>query len=79
MKDLVITSKRLKKETYIIATCFLIASLINIAAIILYKTPWYEIFTQIGYVVFITSIFYFLTIFFRLIIYMIRRLYRRIH
>lgn len=58
MKDLIITSRRLKKEIYILSTCFIIAFLINIFSIITFKTPWYEIFTQIGYVIVITFVLY---------------------
>lgn len=58
MKDLIITSRRLKKEIYILSTCFIIAFLINIFSIIAFKTPWYEIFTQIGYVIVITFVLY---------------------
>jgi len=60
MKDLVITSRRLKKEIYILSACFTAAFLINIFSIITFKTPWYEMFTQIGYVVVITFILYFI-------------------
>jgi hypothetical protein len=58
MKDIIITSRRLKKEIRIISICFIIAFLINIFSIITFKTPWYEIFTQIGYVIVITFVLY---------------------
>lgn len=60
MKDLVITSKRLKKELYIFLACFVIAFSINAYAVATYKTPWSELFTQIGYVMVITLLLYLL-------------------
>lgn len=74
MKDLIITSNRLKKEIYILSTCFIIAFLINIFSIITFKTPWYEMFTQIGYVVAITLILYLFVVMVRAIVFLIRKL-----
>lgn len=65
MKDLVITSKRIKKEFYIFLACFVIAFIINVVAVTTYKTPWSEIFTQIGYVIIITALLYLLSAFAR--------------
>lgn len=73
MEELVITKKRLKKEILIFAICFLIAFAINIIAIIYFKTPWYEIFTQIGYVLIILLLFYLTVIFVRFIVYLIKK------
>lgn len=77
MKDIVISSKRMKKEVAILLACFIIAFVINIASIVIYKTSWLEIFTQIGYVIIITLILYLGVTFLRLIIYLINRLVRR--
>lgn len=77
MKDIVISSKRVKKEVAILLTCFIIAFVINIASIVIYKTSWLEIFTQIGYVVVITLVLYLIVAFIRFIIYLINRLIRR--
>lgn len=74
MKDLVITAKKLRKEILILAVCFIAAFIINIVSIIIYKTPWYEIFTQIGYILVITLLFYIFAIVLRLIIFFIRKL-----
>lgn len=74
MKDLIITSNRLKKEIYILSTCFIIAFLINIFSIITFKTPWYEMFTQIGYVVAITLILYLFVVMVRAVVFLIRKL-----
>lgn len=74
MKNLVITAKKLRKEILISAVCFIAAFIINIISIIIYKTPWYEIFTQIGYILVITLLFYIFAIVLRLIIFYIRKL-----
>lgn len=54
MKDTLITAKQKKWALGALLACFLIAFGINLGAIISYGTPWYEIFTQIGFVVVIT-------------------------
>lgn len=77
MKDIIITSKRLKKEIYILSTCFIIAFLINIFSIIAFKTPWYEIFTQIGYVLVITLILYLLVAIVRVVTILIKKMFTR--
>ncbi len=77
MKDLIITSSRLKKEIYVVSACFITAFATNIVAIIIFKTPWYETFTQIGYVIVITVVLYLIVTFFRFVIYLINKLVRR--
>jgi uncharacterized membrane protein len=74
MKDIVFTSKRIKKEAYILLGCFAFAFILNILSIFIYKTQWFEIFTQIGYVVIITIILYFLITLGRLVIIPILKL-----
>ena len=77
MKDIIITAKKVKKEIVIILVCFALAFLINIGSIIAFKTPWYEMFTQIGYVIVITLILYFITSFLRLIVYLLKKTTRK--
>ncbi len=77
MKDLIITSKRLKKEIFILSACFIIAFLINIFSIITFKTPWYEMFTQIGYVIIISITLYLLVAMVRAVALLIKRLIKR--
>lgn len=71
MKDIIISSKQQKRELRILLYCFIFAFLLNITGIILYKTPVKEVVTQIGYVVVIAFILYFIIAAFRLLIYMI--------
>ncbi len=77
MKDIIISSKRVKKEVAILLACFTMAFIINVASIVIYKTSWLEIFTQIGYVIIITLTLYLVVAFIRLIIYLICRLTKR--
>ena len=51
MKDIIITSKKLKQERNIFLLSFLLAFIINVIAIIIYSRPWIEIISQIGYVI----------------------------
>lgn len=61
MKDIIITSKKLKQERNIYLLSFLLAFIINVIAIIIYSRPWIEIISQIGYVIVISfsSILYY--------------------
>lgn len=60
MKDIVITSKTIKKERNIYILCFILSFIVNIIAIIIYTRPWIEMFSQIGYVIVISVLLYFL-------------------
>ena len=58
MKDTVITADVKRRELWILLACFAVANVINWVAIIKFATPWYEVFSQIGYVVVTTCILY---------------------
>ena len=68
MKDIVITSRRIKKELYILLGCFALACILNVISIILFQTTWLEVFTQFGYVLIISFGINFLITFIRLVI-----------
>lgn len=74
MKEIVISPKRLKKEITIFAICFVIGFIFNVYAVIRYQTPWHELFTQLGYVLLITISLYFVVVFIRFILYLIKNL-----
>lgn len=74
MKDIVITSERVRKELTVMAVCFAIAFGLNIAAIIIYVKPWHEMFTQIGFVIVIAAVLYVTAAFFRILYYIVKRL-----
>ena len=77
MKDIVFTRKRQKKELLIFGFCFAIGFLMNLISIIVYKTPWYEIFTQIGYVFVIGVVLYLLLAIVRSLIKLIKSINRK--
>ena len=58
MKDTLITAHRKLVELKTAGVCLLLAVLVNIGCIIYYHTPFYEVFTQIGYTVVIALGFY---------------------
>lgn len=58
MKDTVITAQAKKRELWILLACFVVANITNWVAIIRFSAPWYEVFTQIGYVVVTTLVIY---------------------
>lgn len=73
MKDIVISAQKVKRELYILLGCFIFAFLLNITAIIIYKTSWIEIFTQIGYVIVIAVGLYLFIALIRFLIYLIKK------
>ncbi len=58
MKDTIISAAVKRRELWILLACFVVANIVNWVAIIKFQTPWYEIFTQIGYVLVTTALFY---------------------
>jgi len=62
MKDITITSSRIKKELYIFLILFFIAFLMNVYAIIVYGGAWAELFTQLHFVLVLALIFYLLVV-----------------
>ena len=73
MKDTVITAKRKKTELLTLLACFGLAFLLNVGCIIYYQTPFYEMFTQIGFMLVITLGLYLVWTAIRLIIWLFRR------
>ena len=75
MKDLVISGRKVKRELLIALGCFICAVLINIICIIVYHSQWHEIFTQIGFTVFVAIALYVLLLIVRLIILACRKIF----
>lgn len=73
MKDTLITAERKKQEIKCFGICFAAAVLINLGAIIHFGTPWYELFTQLGYTLLIALVFYALAVLIRLVIHWFRK------
>jgi len=74
MKDRIITAKHQKKELRILLYCFIVAFLLNIISVIIYKTPLVEIFTQIGYILAVSLVLYLFIFLIRLIIFLVKAL-----
>lgn len=77
MKDIVITSQKIKRERNIYLVCLLAAVAINIGAIIAYERPWMEMFTQIGYVFVVSLFIYLILCLVRLAVYALCCLWRK--
>lgn len=58
MKDTIITAQSKRRELWILLVCFVVANITNWVAIIRFSSPWYEVFTQIGYVLVTTLVIY---------------------
>ena len=77
MKDIVITQKHIVRELYIILGCFVSACLVNVGAIIAYDRPWSELWSQIGFVLFIAAGVYALAAVVRILVFLICKLIKR--
>ena len=73
MKDTLITAHRKLVELKTAGVCLLLAVLLNVGCIIYYHTPFYEVFTQIGYTVVIALGFYVIWTAIRLIAWLFRK------
>ena len=73
MKDTLITAHRKLVELKTAGVCLLLAVLVNIGCIIYYHTPFYEVFSQIGYTVVIALGFYVIWTAIRLIVWLFRK------
>lgn len=58
MNDILITTKRIKKELIALLVCFIIGVIANIGAIIYYKSEAVEILTSLPYVLVFTGFIY---------------------
>ena len=58
MKDTIISAEVKRRELIILLCCFVVANIVNWCAIIKFAAPWYEIFTQVGYVVITSLVLY---------------------
>lgn len=76
MKDTIITAAVKRRELWILLICFVVANIANWAAIIKFSAPWYEVFTQIGYVVVTTLVIYALVTMVRLAFWLIKYISR---
>ncbi|HKM94220.1 MAG TPA: hypothetical protein VJY41_11260 [Prolixibacteraceae bacterium] len=59
MKNIIITSKIIKRELLIWLATLVFAQLLNVYSIAKFKTEWSELYTQLGYVLALSVVFYF--------------------
>ena len=74
MKDITISSKQQKIELIWLVASFCVSCLLNVISIILYKTNWSEIYSQILWVLVITCAIYAVSVGIRITLYLIKRL-----
>jgi hypothetical protein len=77
MPNIYISHHRIRVELVSLAVCFLIATGLNIYAIIHYKSPFSELWTSILYVLMATAFFYAVWTLLRLLVYGIKRIVRK--
>ena len=77
MKDIVFTKAAQKREFFIWLACFVVANIVNVVSIIKFQTPWYEIFTQVGYIVVTSLLIYGLVLVVRIAWHILSRLFGR--
>jgi hypothetical protein len=77
MKDIVITAGRIKTELKFLLYCYLAANLVNVYAIINYNTNWIELLTWQRLIILIAFIFYITTVIIRLILFALKRIFRK--
>ena len=71
MKPIVIDSKFVKRELYILLGCFIAAVIFDLMGIILYKRPAIELITTIGYEVVIALGLYAFLALIRILVFLI--------
>ena len=77
MKDIIIKPTHIRRELIILLICLVIAFILNIVSIIAYKTAWSELFSQLHYVLAISVALYLLFAFVRLVIGLVKPLFRK--
>ena len=77
MKDIVITEKMIRRELYVLLGCFVAAFFVNVGAIIAYDRPWSELYSQIGFVLFITGGIYVLLAIFRFLVWLVAKIFKK--
>ena len=77
MKDSVITAEMKRRELKLWLVCFAIANVVNWCSIIKFATPWYEVFTQVGYVVSLSLVIYLLIAVVRIAWWLLHYVFRK--
>lgn len=77
MKEIVLTPRFFRREALFLLGCFVFGVLFDLFAIVKYGRPFVELFQTIGYELVITLAAYLALAVFRLLIFAIRRLFKR--
>ncbi len=77
MKPIVIDSKFIKRELWILLGCFIAAVIFDLVGIILYKRPAIELVTTIGYEVVITLGLYAFLALVRILVFLVSQLFKK--
>ena len=73
MKDILISTSRIKKELTWLIGSFIFSIIFNVYSIIRYDTAWKELFTQIHVLLILTLLVYFLLLLLRLLVGLVLR------
>lgn len=58
MNDITITPRRILRELILFLVCFVVGFLVNLVAIIIYKSPFSELYTSLHYVLLFSTVLY---------------------
>ena len=77
MKPIVIDSKFVKRELWILLGCFVAAVIFDLVGIIMFKRPAIELLTTIGYEVVIALGLYAFLALLRILVFLVSQLFRK--
>ena len=77
MKPIVIDSKFIKRELWILLGCFVAAVIFDLVGIIMFKRPAIELLTTIGYEVVIALALYAFLALVRILIFLVSQLFKK--
>lgn len=77
MKPIVIDSKFVKRELWILLGCFVAAVIFDLVGIIMFKRPAIELLTTIGYEVVITLGLYAFLALVRILVFLVSQLFKK--
>ena len=77
MKPIVIDSKFVKRELWILLGCFVAAVIFDLVGIIMFKRPAIELLTTIGYEVVIALALYAFLALVRILIFLVSQLFKK--
>lgn len=78
MQPIIISPQAIKREIRFLATAFIMANLMNIYAIITYKTNWIELISSLHILIILSFFLYFIILLARLIIKLVVMVMNRI-